>query len=192
MKDKKDIPQGAIRVLIEKLLKVIDSDSGREGLQETPARIEKFYREFLSNEDFKTTTFANEGYDEMVVQCNIPFYSLCEHHMVPFFGVAHVAYIPDERIVGLSKFSRIVDHFAHNLQNQERITTQVANYLHDTLDPAGVAVSLTARHLCMEMRGVRKCGAETTTTSLSGSFKSDPRTRNEFFQTINSQSSKHK
>lgn len=190
MQDEVHIIDGEISLIIKQLLKTLDDDADREGLQETPNRIEKFYKEFLSGDKFNTTTFKNEGYDEMVVQCNIPFYSLCEHHMVPFFGVAHVAYVPNERIVGLSKFSRIIDHFAHRLQNQERITTQITDYLNDTLKPDGVAVSLTARHLCMEMRGVRKIGAETTTTSLRGSFKSDERTRHEFFEIINSQSIK--
>ena len=179
-----------INGLVKELIVMIDDDHQREGLEDTPKRVEKFYREFLTNEDFNATTFKNEGYDEMIIQCNIPFYSLCEHHMVPFFGVAHVAYIPDARIIGLSKFSRIVDRFAHKLQNQERITTQIADYLQDILDPKGVAVSMTARHLCMEMRGVRKSGAETTTTSLRGSFKSDEKTRNEFMQVVSNQSAR--
>lgn len=181
---------GEISALIKKLIGAIDDNADREGLQETPKRVEKFYQEFLSSEKFNATTFKNEGYDEMVVQCNIPFYSLCEHHMVPFFGVAHVAYIPNERIIGLSKFSRIIDHFAHRLQNQERITTQIADYIDDILKPHGIAITMTARHLCMEMRGVRKIGAKTTTTSLRGAFKSDPRTRSEFFETINNQATK--
>lgn len=190
MKNESPMKDGEVSALVKELIKVLDGNDEREGLQETPKRVEKFYQEFLSGEKFTTTTFKNEGYDEMVVQCNIPFYSLCEHHMVPFFGMAHVAYVPAERIIGLSKFSRIVDHFAHRLQNQERITTQVADYINDILKPQGVAVTMTARHLCMEMRGVRKIGAETTTTSLRGVFKSAQSTRNEFFETINNQANK--
>ena len=177
----------SVSFIVSKLLHVLGQDIEREGLRDTPRRVEKFYKEFLTEDEFTTTTFLSEGYDEMISQCNIPFYSLCEHHMVPFFGVAHVAYIPSDRIVGLSKFSRIIDHFAHGLQNQERITTEVTEYLDEKLSPRGVAVSLTARHLCMEMRGVRKYGAQTTTTSLRGVFKSDAMTRGEFFAAINSQ-----
>jgi len=190
MKSNDRIKDGEISALIKMLVNALDDNAKREGLQDTPKRVENFYQEFLSSKKFTSTTFQNEGYDEMVVQCNIPFYSLCEHHLVPFFGVAHVAYIPGERIIGLSKFSRIIDHFAHRLQNQERITTQVADYINDILKPQGVAVTMTARHLCMEMRGVRKIGAETTTTSLHGLFKSDHSTRNEYFQSINNQTSK--
>lgn len=173
-------PEKSIREFIE----AIDSNPNREGLEDTPRRVAKFWKEFYGKEDFNVTTFENEGYDEMITQLNIPFYSMCEHHMLPFFGVAHVAYIPDERIVGLSKLSRVLDHFAHNLQNQERITTQVAEYLYDKLNPQGVAVVLTARHMCMEMRGIRKIGAETTTTTLKGTFKSHPETRAEFLQIV--------
>lgn len=169
---------------ISDLIKAIDKDPGREGLEETPKRVAKFIKEFYGKEEFNVTTFSSEGYDEMITQLNIPFYSMCEHHILPFFGVAHIAYIPRDRIVGLSKLSRILDHFAHNLQNQERITTQVAAYLQEKLDPQGVAVVLTARHMCMEMRGIRKIGAETTTASLQGAFKSNEPTRMEFYQMI--------
>lgn len=169
---------------VRDFIKAIDNDPEREGLADTPKRVAKFIKEFYGKEDFNVTTFENEGYDEMITQINIPFYSMCEHHILPFFGVAHIAYIPDKKIVGLSKLSRVVDHFAHNPQNQERITTQVAEYLHEKLDPQGVAVVLTARHMCMEMRGIRKIGAETTTSSLKGAFKHNEPTRMEFFQMI--------
>jgi GTP cyclohydrolase I len=177
---------GDIAKSIKNLINLIDDDSGREGLANTPARVEKFYKEFYSKPDFNVTTFKNEGYDEMITQLNIPFYSMCEHHMLPFFGEAHIAYIPDQRIVGLSKLSRVLDNFAHGLQNQERITTQVAEYLYGKLDPHGVAVALKARHMCMEMRGIRKIGAQTTTTTLKGAFKHDRATRTEFLQVISS------
>ena len=170
---------------IRDLIRAIDSNPEREGLADTPKRVVKFYKEFYGKGELQLTTFENEGYDEMVVQMDIPFYSMCEHHMLPFFGVGHIAYIPDERIVGLSKLSRVLDHFAHNLQNQERVTTQVADYLYDIVEPKGVAVVLSARHMCMEMRGIRKIGANTTTSTLKGLFKSNEATRAEFFQIIN-------
>lgn len=176
-----------INNIIKNLVQAIDDNHNREGLRRTPERVAKFYEEFLTNKTLEITTFKNEGYDEMVAQCNIPFYSLCEHHMVPFFGVAHIAYIPNERIIGLSKLSRIIDNFAHRLQNQERITTEITDFLESAVRPNGVAVSMTARHLCMEMRGIRRIGAETTTTSLRGVFKNDERARNEFLQYINAQ-----
>jgi GTP cyclohydrolase I len=128
------------------------------------------------------TTFANEGYDEMVLLANIPFYSMCEHHLVPFFGTGAVAYIPDKKIVGLSKLARTLDHFSRRLQNQERVTTQVANFLMETLAPKGVGVVLQARHLCMEMRGIQKPGLQTTTSCLKGNFKSRAETRAEFLR----------
>lgn len=176
--------------IIRSLLEEIDSSPQREGLIDTPKRVGKFYNDFFTKDDFNLTVFNNEGYDEMIVQLDIPFFSMCEHHILPFFGVAHIAYIPDKKIVGLSKLSRVLDHFTHNLQNQERITTQVADYLFEKLNPHGVAVILKARHLCMEMRGIRKSNAETVTTSLRGQFKDNEATRIEFMQTI-SNASKH-
>lgn len=173
-----------IERITRELINAVDQNPDREGLVETPERVARFYEEFFTKHELKLTTFENEGYDEMVVQLDIPFYSLCEHHILPFFGVGHVAYIPDTQIVGLSKLSRVLDHFAHRLQNQERITTQVADYLYDILRPRGVGVVLSARHMCMEMRGVRKIGAETTTSSLRGTFKAKEATRAEFFQII--------
>lgn len=169
-----------IEGLAQGILSAIGEDIEREGLVDTPKRYTKFLREFLDKKEFNITTFANEGYDEMVIQTDIPFYSMCEHHMVPFFGKATIAYVPDERIVGLSKLSRILTHFSKNLQNQERITKQVAEFLDENLKPKGVAVSLTARHMCMEMRGVEKVGASTTTTHVSGTFRDNANTKNEF------------
>ncbi len=164
------------------MLPLIDEDPTREGLRNTPRRYEKFLQEFLQPESFELTTFANEGYDEMVLQTNIPFYSLCEHHLVPFFGVGAIAYIPNEKIVGLSKLARTLDHFSHKLQNQERITVDVANFLMEALAPKGVGVVLQARHLCMEMRGVQKPGSFTTTSCVKGNFKSNAATRAEFLR----------
>jgi len=168
--------QKNIRAIIESL----DDNPDREGLIDTPRRYESFLREFLSPEDFSPTVFTSEGYDEMIVQRNIPFYSMCEHHLLPFFGTATVAYIPADKIIGLSKLARTVDYFSRRLQNQERVTMQIADFLNNELSPKGVGVVLTARHLCMEMRGIEKPGAETTTSCLRGLFKTDASTRSEF------------
>lgn len=167
------------------LLREIDADPTREGLAETPARHIRFLREFTSPEPFNMTTFDSEGMDQAIFQRGIPFYSLCEHHVVPFFGTALVAYIPNGRIVGLSKLARTVDRHARGLQNQERITQAVGKTLEEALHPRGVAVIITARHLCMEMRGIRKPGAETVTSYLSGVFKEDAAARAELLQMAN-------
>jgi GTP cyclohydrolase I len=164
----------------------MDGNPEREGLRETPLRYKKFLEEFFDERPFKLTVFENEGYDEMVVQTNIAFYSLCEHHLLPFFGYGAIAYVPDQKIVGLSKLARTLDHFSRRLQTQERITTQVAEFLADKLQPKGIGVVLTARHLCMEMRGVEKPGTQTTTSCLKGSFKANSSTRSEFLQIIQS------
>lgn len=168
----------------QQILKSLGEDPTREGLQETPKRYIKFMREFLEPKDFNFTSFDAEGTDEMIVQLNIPFYSLCEHHTAPFFGVAAVAYIPNEKIVGLSKLARTVDLYANRFQNQERITTQIADRLMAELEPKGVAVSLKAQHLCMCMRGVKKHDTWTVTNKLTGIFKDGP-ARNEFLSMIN-------
>ena len=154
----------------QRVLELLGEDVNREGLIETPKRYVKFMREFLEPKEFNFTTFDSEGIDQMILQTNIPFYSLCEHHTAPFFGVAHVAYIPDKKIVGLSKLARTVDLFANRFQNQERITTQVAEKLMEELKPLGVGVSLKATHLCMCMRGVKKHDTWTITSKLLGNF----------------------
>jgi GTP cyclohydrolase IA len=164
----------------------MDEKSNREGLRDTPARYERFIKEFFERQPFNLTVFDNEGYDEMVVQTNIAFYSLCEHHLLPFFGYGAIAYIPDKKIVGLSKLARTLDHYSRRLQTQERVTTQVADFLTERLQPKGIGVVLTARHLCMEMRGVSKPGTQTTTSCLKGSFKANASTRSEFLQIIQS------
>lgn len=174
-----------IEGIVSDLILSIGEDITREGLIETPKRVANFYSEFLEENKFNLTTFSNEGYDEMITQFDIPFYSLCEHHLLPFFGVGHIAYIPRDKIVGLSKLSRTLDHFSHRPQNQERITTQVAQYLEKKLNPQGIAVVLTARHMCMEMRGTKKIGTETTTSALTGVFNENPSTRSEFYLQIN-------
>lgn len=162
------------------LLAALGEDVNREGLQETPKRVIKFYKEFLNTPNFNFTAFENEGTDQMIVQKDIAFFSLCEHHLAPFFGTAKIAYIPDEKIVGLSKLARTVQLYANNFQNQERITNQIADRLEKELHPLGVAVQLTASHLCMEMRGVKTHGTTTTTTKVTGGFKDNISTRQEF------------
>jgi GTP cyclohydrolase I len=170
--------------VVAKLLEHMDKDPMREGLHKTPKRYQKFVEEFFQSPPFKLTVFQNEGYDEMVIQTNIAFYSMCEHHLLPFFGYGAIAYIPDKKIVGLSKLARTLTHFSHRLQTQERLTTQVTKFLEEKLQPKGIGVVLTGRHLCMEMRGVEKPGTQTTTSSLRGSFKSNSLTRGEFLQIV--------
>jgi GTP cyclohydrolase IA len=139
------------------------------------------YAELLTPQPFNLTTFPNEeGYDELVVVRDIPFQSLCMHHLLPFHGVAHIAYLPAERILGLSKLARVVELFSHHLQLQERLTTQIADWLQEHLEPKGVGVLLEAEHLCMSLRGVQKPGAKTLTSALHGLVRDDPRTREEF------------
>lgn len=168
----------------KEILKHLGEDANREGLKETPKRYIKFMREFLEPKEFIFTSFDAEGTDEMIIQTNIPFYSMCEHHTAPFFGTANVAYIPRDRIVGLSKLSRTVDLYANRFQNQERITSQVAKRIQKELNPLGVAVTIKAQHLCMCMRGVKKHDTWTTTSKMIGVFKDDLNARNEFLRLI--------
>lgn len=176
--------QEQIEYAIKEILHGIGEDIGREGLLETPRRYAKFLKEFLNPPEFKFTMFENNGNDEMIIVKDIPFYSICEHHLAPFFGIAHIAYVPVKHIVGISKLPRALDNFARRLQNQERITQQVADFLMDKLQPKGVGVILKARHLCMEMRGVEKPGSETVTSAMLGVFKTQVNTRQEFLNLI--------
>jgi GTP cyclohydrolase I len=157
----------------------LDTDS--EGLRETPRRMVAAYLEMLTPREFDLTTFSNdESYDELVLARSIPVRSVCEHHMLPFVGVAHVGYLPGERILGLSKLARVVELFSRRPQVQERLTAQVARWLQETLEPRGVGVVVEAEHLCMTVRGVRADGARTVTSSLLGRLRDDPRSRAEF------------
>lgn len=173
--------KAAARALIEAL----DPDPKREGLQETPERVAAAWAHWVGGYDIsvegllKSFEDGAEGYDEMVAVVDIPFYSHCEHHLAPFFGTATVAYIPRGRVVGLSKLSRLLDAYARRLQVQERLTRQVVDALHQHLDPLGAGVSVRARHLCMESRGVQQQGHHTVTTALTGVFK-NPEVRAEF------------
>jgi len=163
------------------LLAALAVDVDRDGLRETPRRIVDVYAELLTPEPFHPTTFPNDGgYDELVVARSIPFHSLCEHHLLPFAGVAHVGYLPGERIVGLSKLARVVDHFSRSLQVQERLTTEIARWIEAELEPRGVGVVLEAEHACMSLRGVTKPGTTTVTSALFGVLRDDQRTRGEF------------
>jgi GTP cyclohydrolase I len=163
------------------LLAALGQNPSSEQLLDTPRRVAATYAELLTPAPFTLTTFPNdEGYDELVLARAIPFASLCQHHLLPFVGVAHVGYLPADRILGLSKLSRVVERFARRLQLQERLTTQVADWLQTQLEPKGVGVVLEAEHLCMSLRGVRAAGAHTVTSSLHGLLRSDPRSRQEF------------
>lgn len=164
---------------IRNLLRYLGDDPNREGLQDTPGRYLRMMKEITTPEPFTFTTFDSEGYKEMIVETAIPFYSLCEHHLLPFFGTAVVGYIPKGKIAGLSKLARAVQYHAAGLQNQERITNDVLAMIEDNLHPKGVGVILQARHFCMEMRGVKAPGTLTTTSALSGVFRK-ARTRAEF------------
>jgi len=156
----------------------LDSDS----LAATPGRMARAYAELLTPREFQLTTFANdEGYDELVLARGIPIRSVCEHHLLPFVGVAHVGYLPGDRILGLSKLARVVELFAHGTQVQERLTKQVADWLTNHLHPKGVGVVIEAEHLCMTLRGVQAVGSRTITSTLLGSLREDPRSRAEFF-----------
>src|SRR5215211_2166813 len=169
--------EAAARELLRALALDVDAESTRE----TPRRMVEVYAELLSPSSFNPTTFPNDGgYDELVVARGIPFNSLCEHHLLPFVGVAHVGYLPGERILGLSKLARVVDFFARNVQVQERLTTQIARWLENELSPKGVGVVLEAEHMCMSLRGVQKAGSSTVTSALYGAVRDDQRTRQEF------------
>lgn len=180
--------QEKIEQLIKALLQEIGEDPSREGLKETPARVARSFKKLYEGyeEDPKKliTVFDNEGYNEMLIAKDIDFYSMCEHHMLPFFGKAYVGYIPNDKIIGLSKMPRIVQMFSRRLQNQERLTKQVADTLNELVRPKGVGVVLKAEHLCMKARGVEKQNCEIVTSSFTGLFIKDDRTRSEFLNLI--------
>jgi len=163
------------------LLRALGADVDSEGLLETPRRVADAYAELLTPRPFRATTFPNDdGYDELIIARWIPFHSLCMHHLLPFHGFAHVGYLPADRILGLSKLGRVVEYFSRDLQIQERLTTQVADWLEEELRPKGVAVVLEAEHMCMSLRGVQKLGAKTVTSAMRGILREDARTRDEF------------
>src|SRR5688572_8970725 len=167
---------------VRDLLGALGQDPGSEHLRDTPRRVAAAYAEMLTPREFSLTTFPNdEGYDELVIARDIPLHSLCQHHLLPFSGVAHVGYLPGERILGLSKLARVVELFARGLQVQERLTKQVADWLQAQLDPKGVGVVIEAEHLCMSLRGVQAHGSRTVTSALHGLLRADHRSRAEYF-----------
>jgi|SRR5689334_1874063 len=179
-------PRGVDLAAAEKaaaeLLTALGISTDNESLRETPRRMAKAYAELFSSDDFELTTFPNdERYDELVLVRDIPLRSVCEHHLLPFVGVAHIGYLPGDRILGLSKLARTVAHFASRPQVQERLTAQIATWLDDHLEPHGVAVVVEAEHTCMTLRGAQAVGSRTVTSTLLGALRSDQRSRQEFF-----------
>lgn len=178
----------SIQDAVRRILWAIGENPDREGLSETPKRVEKSWlfltQGYTQNPKDIITVFDSEGYSQMVLLKDIEFYSMCEHHMLPFFGKAHVAYIPKKKIVGISKLARIVDIYARRLQNQERLTEQIAACVADMLDPLGVAVCLEAKHFCMISRGVQKQNSTMKTNKLLGAFLKEESARNEFFSSL--------
>lgn len=189
MSEKDPAQSQKFRDAVQFMIDELDPDSRREGLRDTPRRVERAFRFYTEGYDQDAREIVGNALfeaetDEMVVVRDIELYSLCEHHLAPFFGKAHVAYIPGDRIVGLSKLARVVDVFARRLQVQERLTMQVAHALQDVLQPRGVGVVIEASHLCMMMRGVAKQNSRTVTSCLLGLFRKDERTRAEFLRLI--------
>ena len=182
---KKNKPIDTDRIIkaVKEILIAVGEDTGREGLKKTPERVAKMYAELLGgmHEDPKKhlkSTFT-ENYDEIVLLRDIPFYSICEHHLMPFIGSAHVAYLPTGTVLGISKLARIVDCFARRLQTQERLTFQIADFLMESLKSQGVAVIIESSHSCMTIRGIKKPGSVMVTSALRGLFRRDPKSRNE-------------
>jgi GTP cyclohydrolase IA len=177
----RSVDRAAVQRAARDLMRALGADVDSEALQDTPRRVADAYAELLTQRPFRATTFPNDdGYDELIVVREIPFHSLCMHHLLPFHGVAQIGYLPDKRIVGLSKLGRVVEYFSRDLQIQERLTAQVADWLQHELEPKGVGVVLEGEHLCMSLRGVQTLGARTVTSALRGIVRDDPRTRQEF------------
>jgi len=191
-KQKKKIDEAKIEKAVREILLAVGEDLNRDGLKDTPARVARMYGELLAgmHDDPNThiSRVFNENYDEIVLLRDIPFYSICEHHLMPFIGSAHVAYLPSGKILGVSKLARIVDCFARRLQTQERLTSQIADCLMSNLKPQGVAIVLEAAHSCMTIRGIKKPGSVMVTSAVRGLFRKDPRSRNEIMSLIHSQS----
>ena len=182
-------PGDPIAELVESLLVELGEDPDRQGLKATPDRVARAMRELtdgygIKPEDVVANAIFDQDYDEMVVVKDIAFYSLCEHHMLPFFGSVHVGYLPKGKVIGLSKIPRLVEVFSHRLQIQEQLTREIAEALNGTLAPKGVGVVVEARHLCMEMRGVEAPGGHMMTSCMLGTFRRDPRTRAEFLELV--------
>jgi GTP cyclohydrolase IA len=185
---KKKIDEARIEKAVREILSAVGEDLNREGLKDTPARVARMYGELLAgmrdDPNIHLSKVFNENYDEIVLLRDIPFYSMCEHHLMPFIGSAHVAYLPSGKILGVSKLARIVECFARRLQTQERLTYQIADCLMTSLKPQGVAVVLEAAHSCMTIRGIKKPGSVMVTSAVRGLFRKDPRSRNEIMSLI--------
>ncbi len=176
-----EVDLAAAEVAVRSLLEALGVDVHGESTRDTPRRVAQAYADLLTPRAFDLTTFPNDaGYDELIIARSIPVQSVCEHHLLPFVGIAHVGYLPGDRILGLSKLARVVELFARRPQVQERLATQVADWLQAHLEPKGVGVVLEAEHLCMSLRGVQKLGAMTVTSALRGLVRDDARTRQEF------------
>ncbi len=184
----KDIDNAKIQNAVRDILEAIGEDVTREGLQDTPARVARMYSELLGgmreNPELHFKSVFTEDYDEIVLLRDIPFFSMCEHHMLPFIGCAHVAYLPSGKVLGVSKMARIVDCFAKRLQVQERMTGQIADLMMEHLKPLGVAVVIEASHSCMTIRGIKKPGSTMVTSALRGLFRKDSRSRNEILSLL--------
>jgi GTP cyclohydrolase I len=183
------VAQPAVQAAVRQLLDAFGEDACREGLEETPARVARMYDELLAGYRVDPHAMINEAlfdveYDEMVIVRDIEFYSMCEHHLLPFIGRAHIAYLPEKKVIGLSKIPRVVDLFARRLQVQERMTRQIADFLEAALHPHGVAVVVEGLHLCSKIRGVKKANARMVTSAMKGSFKTSEITRQEFLDHI--------
>lgn len=182
-KKSKTIDTERIRKAVKEILLAVGEDTEREGLKKTPERVARMYTELLGgmheNPKKHLRSVFTENYEEIVLLRNIPFYSICEHHLMPFIGSAHVAYLPSGTVLGVSKLARIVDCFARRLQTQERLTYQIADFIMNSLKPQGVAVVLEASHSCMTIRGIKKPGSEMVTSALRGIFRRDPKSRSE-------------
>jgi GTP cyclohydrolase IA len=180
-----EIDHAAAQAAVRDLLVALGQDVDGEDLRDTPRRVASAFEEMLTPKAFDLTTFPNsEGYDELVLVRDIPFHSLCEHHLLPFVGTAHVAYLPHDRILGLSKLARVVELFARRLQVQERMTQQIAGWLRAELQPKGVGVVVEAEHMCMRLRGAKAAGTSTVTSSLHGALRDSARTRAEFLDLV--------
>ncbi|HEY2456006.1 MAG TPA: GTP cyclohydrolase I FolE [Candidatus Acidoferrum sp.] len=184
-----ELPKESISDLVRKMIQLVGEDANREGLRKTPERFEKAFKFLTSGYHQNVDTVLNGAtfsvhYDEMVVVKDIEFFSLCEHHLLPFFGKAHVAYLPSKRVLGLSKIARLVNMFARRLQIQERMTSQIAEAIQDKISPEGVGVIIEARHLCMQMRGVEKQHGQAVTSAMLGSFRHNKQTRDEFLSLV--------
>ena len=189
--DRVEAPKESIADLMRKVIALVGEDPGREGLRKTPERFEKALKFLTSGYHQSVDTVLNGAtfsvhYDEMVVVKDIEFFSLCEHHILPFFGKAHVAYLPSKRVLGLSKIARLVNMFARRLQIQERMTYQIAQAIEEKISPEGVGVIIEARHLCMQMRGVEKQHGQAVTSAMLGSFRHNKQTRDEFLSLVRS------